>query len=197
MNKAEDLIKIEQMVEDTSCGGESILHKALKKWVCIEMYEQGVPVDAFEFEKKIKYRDSVGRLTRHTIIDVFINQNGGLAFYCQCKNDYPWLYKFLEHIPALKENSAHQYVVCPENLEALYPMRWQQYISELSRKSVNFWSAPFHIKMDSKEVVQINMTYSALHKLVRIKNKFNYKKPLVDFIDRDLERIIKEKRGFP
>ncbi len=41
------------------------------------------------------------------------------------------------------------------------------------------------------------MTYNALCKLVKLKNRFSPNRSLVDFIERELENIIKAKRGFP
>ena len=190
--KSEDLIKIEKMVDLSSGKSESIIHKAMKKWICIQLYEEGVPIDAFEFEKKIKYDDKTGHYYKHTTVDVFVNQEGGVAYYCQCKNDYPWLYKFLEHVPVLKKNTSKQYVILPENLEALFPMRWQQYQKELKEVDVGMLSAPFSIHVDNKQEVQINMSYKALSVLVKLKNKYFPNKTLIHFIEKDLEQLTRE-----
>ena len=61
VNKADDLNKLEKMVEQAASRNKSILHKAMKKWVAIENYEQGATIDCFEFEKKIKFNDEVGK----------------------------------------------------------------------------------------------------------------------------------------
>ena len=196
--KANDLTEIERRVEETASSNESILHKALKKWVCIELYEQGVPVEAFEFEKKIKFNDEMGRLYKHTTMDVFVNHDGGKAYYCQIRNEYSWLYKFLEEqIPVLKKHAKYICVVIPENQEVIDPMRWRQYKIELEKVGVDVVPAPFSINFDRKEHVQIELTYNALHVLVKIKNQFKSNKYLCDFIEKDLEKIIKNREGFP
>lgn len=191
MTKAHDLMKIEQMVEDRA-RKESVLHKALKTWVCIEQYEKGIPIDTYEFEKLIQYlKKDTNRYTR-TTIDVFIDYDGGLAYYCQLKNDYPWLYKFLEHVPILKKHSTKQFVVFPENLEALFPMRWQQYVNELDKVDVGIISAPFSVPIENKQVIQVNMSYKALSTLVKLKNRYSENKTLINFIEKDLEELVKK-----
>lgn len=196
--KADDIETLERMVEKSASKNESVLHKALKKWVAIENYESGVSVDSFEFEKKIKFNDKMGRLYKHTVMDVFVNHNGGKAYYCQIRNEYQWLYKFLEEqVPVLKKYCKHIYVVIPENQEVIDPMKYRQYVVELDRVGVEVISAPFSIELNKKEHVQIELTYDALHKLVRIKNKFKSNKYLCDFIEKDLEKIIKNREGFP
>ncbi len=197
MSKAHDLDVINNLVEDTSARNESVLHKAMKKWVAIENYESGVPVSAFEFEKKIRYNDEMGRLYRHTVVDVFVNHGKCKAYYCQVRNEYQWLYKFLEHIPVLKKNCKYIAVVIPENQEAIDPMKWRQYQVELSKVGVDVVSAPFSMDVDRKEHVNIELTYDALAKLVKIKNRFKSQKYLCDFIEKDLEKIIKQREGFP
>lgn len=198
MVKADDLDLIEKMVEKSASRNESILHKALKKWVAIENYESGVPVECLEFEKKIKFNDEMGRRYKHTTMDVFVDSDGGKAYYCQIRNEYQWLYKFIdEQVPVLKKHAKYICVVIPENQEVLDPMKYRQYVVECSRVGVDVISAPFRYDVNKKERVQIELTYDALHKLVRIKNKFKYNKYLVDFIEKDLERIIKNKEGFP
>ena len=146
--KANDLTEIERMVEETASPSESILHKAMKKWVAIENYESGVPIEAFEFEKKFPYRDEIGRLYKHTTADVFINHGGGKAYYCQIRNEYTWLYKFLEHIPTLKKHAKYICVVIPENQEVIDPMKWRQFRVELERVGVDIIPAPVSINFD-------------------------------------------------
>jgi len=73
IKKASDLEQIDIMVEESASKAESPLHKAMKKWIAIESYEKGTPISDFEFEKKIRYSDEIGRMTRHTTIDVFID----------------------------------------------------------------------------------------------------------------------------
>lgn len=197
MSKANDLSRITELVEDTASKCEGILHKAMKKWVAIENYESGVPVSAFEFEKKFKYKDEMGRLYMHTTADVFINHGECKAYYCQIRNEYQWLYKFLEHIPTLRKHCKYIAVVIPENQEAIDPMKWRQYVVELNKVGVEVVSAPFSIDVDRKEHVNIELTYDALAKLVSIKNRFKSQKYLCDFIEKDLEKIIKNREGFP
>lgn len=197
LNKADDIVRIDFMVETSASDSESILHKSMKKWVAIENYENGIPLDAFEFEKKIKYDDSAGRKFRYTLVDVFVNYGEGKAYYCQCKNDYQWLYKFLKHIPAIKKYAKEIFVVIPENQEMIDPMRFRQFVIELKRVGVKVLSAPFHIDVEHKDRVTIELTYGALAVLVGIKNRFRSGKYLCDFIEKDLEKIIEQKVGFP
>jgi hypothetical protein len=186
------------MVESSASNSESVLHKAMKKWVAIENYEQGVPINTFEFEKKIQFQDEMGRKYKHTIADVFINHNNCKAYYCECKLEYQWLYKFIEEqVPALKKYVKDIYVVIPENQEVIDPMKYRQFITELNHVGVDILSAPFHIDIDRKERVQIELTYNALYVLVKIKNRFKSNKYLCDFIESDLEKIIKNREGFP
>lgn len=187
--KSADLEQLEKMVEETAHPSESILHKSLKNWVAIEYYEQGVSIDKIQFEKKITFTTKDKKFS-NTRMDVFIDVDGGLAFYCQIKNGYPWLYKFLENIPILKEHTTKQYVVFPENVEALYPMRWQHYISELSKVDVEVLSAPFSIPIENKQEVQINMTYKALSNLVKLKNRYYPKSTLINFLEGGINNVI-------
>ncbi|NIU86225.1 MAG: hypothetical protein GWN56_02670 [Nitrosopumilaceae archaeon] len=97
----------------------------------------------------------------------------------------------------LKKNCKYIAVVIPENQEAIDPMKWRQYQVELSKVGVDVVSAPFSMDVDRKEHVNIELTYDALAKLVKIKNRFKSQKYLCDFIEKDLEKIIKQREGFP
>ena len=190
---AEDLEHIEQMVEDQSSDAESVLHKAMKKWIAIEYYNKGVSVDQIEIEKKI----SIGSYSS-TTPDVFINYKGGVAIYCQTRNEYTWLYKFLEkQLETLKKHSKKQIVIFPENLEALSPARWHHCVKELGKENVRVVSAPFDVPVKNKQDIQINISYKALAILIKLRNEYYPNKTLTEFIECDLERIVKDGEGFP
>lgn len=173
---------------------ESKLHIAMKQWIADKYIDDGISISDIEFEKKFyedrNSKDYYHRFS-HTIADVFINSNGGIAVYCELKTSYPWLYDFIEkRLPILKRHCKEQIVVLPENLEMISPMRFKDYYKQLTKENVGVFVAPCSVDVKNKQQIRIDMTYKSLEKLCKIKNRFCPDRLLVDFIENDLEKIV-------
>jgi hypothetical protein len=171
---------------------ESELHLQMKQWIADEYIKKGISKDDIKFEKILIHK-TIPRYDTHTVADVFIKANGGTAVYCQCNCNYLWLCSFLDKkVPTLKDNCSNIIVVVPYNLEMLYPVLYQRFYKELRKEKIDVISAPLFLKIINKSKVPIEMSYKAIEKLYKLRNKYNPDKSIINFIENDLERLVRK-----
>jgi len=173
---------------------ESQLHLDMKQWSAERYLKQGVEQKNIVFEKafwkrNLDYRER----TRYSRADVFINNNGGTAIYCETNVRNLWLINFIEKkIPIIQDYCSNIVVVFPYNLEMLEPINFQNHYKELTKCGVEVLISPHCKDVENRSKVQIYMSYRALEKLCKLRNKHSPQKPVVDFIERDLEKLVKQ-----
>ena len=176
---------------------ESEVHIQMKHWIANKYVKQGVlPCDIL-FEKLLYFNTYAKKVAtkylRHTAADVFIKNNGNTAIYCQCSCNSLWLKAFIEkRIPIVRENCSHVIIVVPANLEILYPVLYQRFYRELIKEGVEVIVSPLSLNVMNKSKVPIEMPYRALEKLCNLRNKYSPDKSVINFIESDLERLVKK-----
>lgn len=171
---------------------ESELHLQMKRWIADKYLKKGIPLSSITFEKLL-YHKTISKYKTHTAADVFIKEYGGTAIYCQCNCTYLWLASFIDKkIPILKDNCSHIVVVTPANLEILCPMLYQRFYRELSKCGIEIITSPLSLNVKNKSKVPIELPYRVLEKLCNLRNKYSPDKSVINFIESDLERLVKK-----
>jgi len=173
---------------------ESQLHLDMKQWIADRYTKQGISKKDIKFEKALwKKNLKPGERLRYSRADVFINDNGGTAIYCETKVRNLWLINFIEKkLPIIQDYCSNIVVVLPYNLEMLEPVNFQNHYKELTRNGVEILISPHCKDVKNRSKVQIFMSYKALEKLCKLRNKYNPQKPIVDFIESDLEKLVRK-----
>lgn len=173
---------------------ESQLHIDLKQWSAKQYLKQGIEKKDILFEKAFRKKNiKMGERFRSSIADVYIRNDGGTAIYCQCRISNLWLVDFVDRkLPIVKDYCSNIVMVIPNNLELFDPMTFQMAYTELVKNDVKILIAPYSKEVKNKSKVQIFMSYRALEKLCKLRNKCNPQKPIVDFIEKDLEKLVKK-----
>ena len=173
---------------------ESQLHLDMKRWIAERYLKQGVKKEDIKFEKDFRKKQlKPGERLKYSRADVYIRNNGGTAIYCQCKLSNLWLINFVDKkIPIIKDYCSNIVVVIPYNLEMLEPVNFQTHYKELTRCGVDILISPHCKEIENRSKFQIFMSYKALEKLCKLRNRYNQQKPVVDFIEKDLEKLVKK-----
>ena len=176
---------------------ESQLHLNMKQWSADRYTKQGVPKKDIVIEKRFRKKNlKPGERIRASIADVYVNDNGGTAIYCECKLSNMWLYDFIDRkLPIIQDYCSNIVVVLPYNLEMLEPVNFQTFYKELKINGVDVLISPHCKDVPNRSVVPITISYRALEKLCKLRNKYNPQKPIVDFIEKDLEKLVRQKMG--
>lgn len=175
---------------------EGNIHLQLKEWTAKQFERKGVDKNKIILEKQLWKKRQDGKRLRSTKVDVYIENAGKTAVYCQCNTSNIWLINFIDKkLPIAKEYCSNIMVVIPYNLEILWPVTFFRHMKEFKRLGIEVWIAPIGLNVKDTTKVQIYMSYDAMDKLCRLRNKYQPNKTIVEFVEKDIEKLVKSCNG--